>query len=602
MLNKEYYYDWHVDLNSSQEGLWPFIADTNRFNRDTGLPAIEHLTEANKLTPGKYRLRFYILGQRVEWDEAPFDWVYPFRFGVIRDYVAGPVKQMRVLAEMTPNENGGTHLRYQVWARPANLLGHAAIPVQIGLISANQFKSLFKKYDELVQTNGGHFNIPGRVKFARGGYLRLETFSTQDSLNGNPAVAQKLRGLLEYADELALQRLRPFQLADLWQLPRRDVLETFLRATKAGILDIRWELLCPGCRGASESHGSLSDVHNGSHCNYCNMDFDVDFDRQVEVIFRPNPAVRPIPESLKYCINGPQSAPHLPINQLLAAGDQFETNATLQPGYYGLGVSNEYKSLNFFVDESGQPEAELKLTKEGWQVSTQTVKPQARFRLINQTLFPQRIQLEKTAWQEDAATAVDVTSLQVFRNLFSREALRAGEEISVGHVTLMFTDLRDSTRMYRQLGDGPAFGRVRQHFDLLENAIAANNGAIIKTIGDAVMAVFRQPVDALKATQAAHEAIEASGGSPELYLKVGIHNGPCIAVNLNERLDYFGSTVNLTARLPGLSQGGEVIFSETIYADVEVQNWLRDNRSSLSNFQDRVKGYDEPIKLYRLKL
>lgn len=596
MLNKEFHYDWHVDLKSSQEALWPFVADTNRFNRDTGLPPIQHLTDAPNLKPGKYRLRFYIFGQRVEWDEAPFDWVYPYRFGVIRDYVAGPVKQMRVLAEMTPNPSGGTHLRYRVWAIPANPLGLAAIPVQIGLISATQFVSIFKKYDEIVQKNGTHFEIPARVQFASGGHLRLETFATQASLNGYGPIAQKLRGLIEYADDLALQRLRPYQLADLWSLPRRETLEAFLRAANAGVLDMRWELLCPGCRGVGESHTSLSEVHNGAHCNFCNIDYDVDFDRQVEVVFRPNPAIRPIPDSLKYCITGPQSIPHIPINQLVAPGETLDTSAVLQPGYYALD------NASFFVDESGQPEIELALTEQGWDKTGLAVKPEARFRFSNLTALPYKVQFQQTAWRQDAATAADVTTLQVFRSLFSREALRAGEEISVGNVTLMFTDLRDSTRMYRQIGDGPAFGRVRQHFDILEQAIAMHNGAIVKTIGDAVMAVFRQPLDALRATQASHRALDAIGGSPELYLKVGVHSGPCIAVTLNEKLDYFGSTVNLTARLPGLSDGGEVIFSEEVFKDVEVQSWLAGSRVNFVQFREKVKGFDEPIELHRLRL
>ncbi len=196
-----------------------------------------------------------------------------------------------------------------------------------------------------------------------------------------------------------------------------------------------------------------------------------------------------------------------------------------------------------------------------------------------------------------------MTGLQVFRDLFAHEVLRPGEEISIGSVTLMFTDLRDSTRMYRQIGDASAFGRVREHFEILEKAIASEGGSIVKTMGDAVMATFRRPIDGLRAVWKAQTEI-AERGKPMLWLKVGLHQGPCIVVNLNDRLDYFGSTVNITARLPDFSQGGEFIFSETIYHDPEVTQFLAQNIKSsvLNRFTGDLKGFDEPFTMWRLKV
>ena len=113
-MTREYHYDWQVDLQAAPQALWPFAADTNRFNHDTGLPGIQQVTSAPDLQPGKYRLFFWLLGQKVEWDEEPFDWVYPCRFGVLREYRSGPVRQMRVQVEMNELPAGGTHLRYRV--------------------------------------------------------------------------------------------------------------------------------------------------------------------------------------------------------------------------------------------------------------------------------------------------------------------------------------------------------------------------------------------------------------------------------------------------------------------------------------------------------
>jgi class 3 adenylate cyclase len=179
---------------------------------------------------------------------------------------------------------------------------------------------------------------------------------------------------------------------------------------------------------------------------------------------------------------------------------------------------------------------------------------------------------------------------------------RPGEEISIGSVTLLFTDLRESTRLYRKLGDASAFGRVREHFDILEQAIASEGGAIVKTMGDAVMATFRNPVAALRAVWAAQKQI-AESGEPLLWLKAGIHRGPCIVVNLNDRLDYFGSTVNIAARLSGFSKGGEFIFTEEIYDDAEIDKFLEENSTLESRrpFTGTIQGFDEPFTMWKLK-
>jgi class 3 adenylate cyclase len=195
-----------------------------------------------------------------------------------------------------------------------------------------------------------------------------------------------------------------------------------------------------------------------------------------------------------------------------------------------------------------------------------------------------------------------VTALQAFRDLFANEALRPGEKISVGSLTLLFTDLRNSTRMYRDDGDAVAFGRVMDHFDILRDAIAAENGGIVKTIGDSVMGVFVRPVYAVRAILQAHRAI-AQAPQP-LQLKAGLHFGPCIAVNLNDRLDYFGSTVNIAARLERFSTADGIVISDSVYDDLEVRLYLQEMQSELTleAFTAQIKGFgQEEFELWRIK-
>jgi len=166
---------------------------------------------------------------------------------------------------------------------------------------------------------------------------------------------------------------------------------------------------------------------------------------------------------------------------------------------------------------------------------------------------------------------------------------------------LMFTDLYESTRLYQRIGDAPAFGRVKAHFVDLEKAAAAEGGAIVKTMGDAVMACFREPVAALRAVWQAQQAI-ARYEEPLLRIKIGIHHGPCIVVNMNERLDYFGSMVNIAARLTEFSAGGEIVLSEAAYNDNQVQSWLRENQVELEKLSANIKGFDEPVPVWKIKI
>jgi class 3 adenylate cyclase len=302
-------------------------------------------------------------------------------------------------------------------------------------------------------------------------------------------------------------------------------------------------------------------------------------------------------------VGSPQFQPHVVMSQSVTGLKSLPVPLQLEPGRYTLRASDAPGSLPILAGADGTTTPDLRVTPFGWAPEERRVALLPTLHLINATEADQTFQLERTAWSDQASTAADVTALQVFRDLFAAEVVRPGEEISIGSVTLMFTDLRDSTRMYRTIGDASAFGRVREHFEVLEKAIAEEGGAIVKTMGDAVMATFRHPIDALKSVWKAQTEI-AKRGEPMLWLKVGLHKGPCIVVNLNERLDYFGSTVNITARLPGFSQGGELIFSEEFYSDPEIRNFIAGNiaPSALKQFSGELKGFDEPFKMWKLRV
>jgi class 3 adenylate cyclase len=612
---RDFHYRWEFDLDSSPEQLWPLIADTNRFNRDTGVPAVEEVqTDGRVLKNARRRLRLSIFGIPVEWEELPFEWTRPTRFGVTRRYSKGPIAELRVLVELTPRpvrtetlagapKSPGTKLVYQVWARPRNAVGLLAIPIQIGILSARGFARTVREYDALARQGRTSANLSPAVEFVAGGRARLLALSEKMATQGTDTeLVALLVDYIENADEFALARIRPYELARQNNQPRRAVLEACLCATRAGVLDLQWNLICPMCRGG-RGVGSMQDLGSNVHCAGCNIDFLVNFEQSVELTFRPNPSIRKAAGNL-FCVGGPQVTPHIAAQQLLAPHSSRAIDLPLDEGRYRLRTMSlpGWQHLRTVGKAAG--EVTLRATNDGWVNEELEIATNADISFENATDDEQLFILERTVWSDEAATAAEVTALQVFRDLFASEALRPGEQISVGTLTVLFTDLKDSTRMYREIGDATAFGRVMNHFDILKEAIAAEDGAVVKTIGDAVMAVFRCPAGAVRAMLQAQEKLAAPvDGMQCLSLKAGMHTGPCIAVTLNDRLDYFGSTVNMAARLEAQSSGDDVVISTAVYSDPEVRELLGDPGEGFTakRFEMPLKGFDqEQFELWRV--
>jgi len=599
MSFKELHYRWEWKFKSQPEALWTWVADTNHFNRDAGLPALENrLGKGNRLANAKRRLRLMVFGTPLEYEEEPFEWIRPRRFGVVRHYLSGPLDTFRQSAELIPEE-GGTRLIYDVWVKPKNILGLISTPIQIGILSRRQFETIFRRYDKLASLQRLPIEFPAHVEFAPGGRERLQVGRDRLLTQGaGRALVDRLIETLERGDAMALARIRPYALADYWNAPRRAVLELFLRATRAGLLNLQWDVLCPMCRGAKQKNETLSDLRMPVHCDTCNIDFYANFESSVELTFHPNPAIRSI-EASEFCVAGPQTTPHIIAQQLIAPRSSRALTLPLEKGRYRLRALELNGGQLIAADTHGDAAVSVKASDSGWAGDELRVALTPTLNLENATTQEQLLILERIAWSDQSTTAAEVTALQTFRDLFASEALRPGDQISVGSLTIMFTDLKSSTQLYREIGDAPAFGLVMDHFDVLKQAIADEGGAVVKTIGDAVMAVFQRPAPALRAIFKAQEKLLKSSAARPLKLKAGIHYGSCIAVNLNDRLDYFGTTVNAASRLVELSSGNDIILSSAVRDDSEVQEILRELKAEC--VETNLKGFDkETFEVWRV--
>jgi class 3 adenylate cyclase len=192
-------------------------------------------------------------------------------------------------------------------------------------------------------------------------------------------------------------------------------------------------------------------------------------------------------------------------------------------------------------------------------------------------------------------------SNQIFRDLFHAESIPTGGGLEFKSMTFLFTDLKGSTAMYDRIGDFQAYSLVNAHFALLRGIIAAQGGAVIKTMGDAIMASFADPVGAVIAAQLMLREMKNLGLGEDLILKIGIHCGPTLAVSANNQLDYFGQTVNIANRVQSQANPGEIIITEPVYSASEVRDLLGVEKLTAAPEQVSLKGVAEDISFFRLQ-
>jgi len=587
---------WVWQFERPPAEIWPIMADTARFNEAAALPKhdIEEIPQADGsvLYLGRLKRGPFTLA----WQEKPVNWIDGQWFEHCRAFRNGPFKSLCATFELAP-DGQGSRGTYTLTVEPAGLLG-------LAILAAGFFRGAGRNFGRLAaQAN----------QFAAG--LRPEPFdhvvpplspeTTQriDAMvaaieatpNGH-RLARRLADFLIQAQEVDLWQIRPLKLARDWGIEARMAIELCLQAVTGGLLELHWDLLCPRCRVPKASVVALDQLPTGAHCPSCNIDYERDFSRNVEASFRPTAAVRPIVGG-QYCLFGPMSTPHIKVHVTLAPGQSRDLPGDLAHGDYRLRTLEPGPEQLVVWESGGFPE----VIADDDRVTAGPPVPSGVVRVSNRSRRTLTLIVEERAWVKDTLTADRVTALQVFRDLFASEALRPGDDVGIGEIALMFTDLKGSTAFYERVGDAKAYRLVREHFAFLAARIREHNGAIVKTIGDAVMAAFSDPADAVRAALAIQQKVadfNAGPGGEAIVIKLGLHKGSCIAVTLNERLDYFGSTVNLAARLQAQSAGGDIVLSCALAEDPGVAAVLQGH--ALREEAAAIKGFERPVPFRRV--
>src|SRR6516225_2171506 len=226
-------------------------------------------------------------------------------------------------------------------------------------------------------------------------------------------LARRLADLTLKAQEVDLWHIRPLALARQWKSEPLAAIEACLQAVKVGLLELRWDLLCPRCRVSKAWVGTLDRLPRGAHCPSCNIDYDTDFSKNVEADFRPSPSLRKL-ETGEYCLFGPMSTPHIKLQIHLEPGESRRVPAALAPGPYRLRTLEAGPECEVEHEGGGFPE--LIVTAD--RVSAGPFAPLGEIALSNRSDRPRVAIIEDRSWIRDCLTADRLTALQAFRDLF----------------------------------------------------------------------------------------------------------------------------------------------------------------------------------------
>ena len=448
---------------------------------------------------------------------------------------------------------------------------------------------------------------------------------------------EAIRHLVSEGKDYQLCRINPLAFAASNGLDEETVIAAFLHATRIGMFDIAWNVLCPGCGGVLDTNATLKTVQKDEYvCSLCASAYSPTLDEMVDVTFTVSPRVRKIaahsPDDLPLAEYYRQmywgSGVDVPEEGYQDLVDDFMLDhVELAPGEKGvlsiqlpaefIIIFDPVTHSAQFIDVKGEPTRErqaLSLTYDREHTHNQTLEMRPgplRIALENRTdtrVLPTVCIAGNTlhdllARRRPFLTAKRLLSNQTFRDLYRTDTLDVDQRLKITSLTFLFTDLRGSTELYERVGDLVAFDLVRAHFQVLHEIVASEAGAVVKTIGDAVMATFPTPDRAVAAAIRMREAmsdLNTRNGREDLLLKIGVHEGPCIAVTLNERQDYFGQTVNIASRVQGLANSQSIFATRVVVDDSKTIDLLKSKALTPQSQNVSLRGIEREVLVYAI--
>ena len=552
------------------------LADTDRWNRLNKMPRTNYLyQEANTELPDRPTRVGHaeILGTDSRWLEVG-EGVEGQYLLAERWFIVGPFLRTGCRVEITP-EPTGCAVRFFSY-----LIGDERLPEQAGEMMKAALLHRLGRYLDAVQRLllrtdpvwlASLASLPPITQASRVllrsaydpilhgpiGAQRTEelVFRTQQFIDSpvDSAVRDRIVSLIGMVADDLLRHIQPFELAAVWGLPPRAVLLGFVHATKAGLTDLFWQLICPRCQVAAGSADSLTKISRQVHCAECQIKFDADLASNIEAVFRINPTIRVVASEL-YCAGSWTHRPHLVSYLRVPPLGERTIEVQLPAGPLLVRVLQPALQASLSAPAGGSGEVTIKVrpAEVAVQVAAQTIDDlespaptgrgaASRLMVHNETALPIALQIERLDNGPQRALGTDMMTLSESHDMFSTDAPATGLDLQVSTMTLLHLELLGAPELCQRLGDGEGFVQVQDQLGQLTATLGQHQGGVLRVHEETLTACFVDVSHALSAAaECARLVAAAEQRLPELAVRAGVYAGPCLAVRRQERLDFFG--------------------------------------------------------------
>lgn len=572
-LAKPMDYLWEIDLPVTREEMWPHLIDTSSLNKRMGMPRFDY-KEINGKLIGKTK----VAGFSFEWEEVPWEWEYLKEIFHARIYTKGFGHYIRGKIFLEPlGESRSRVYVYFGWI-PRNFFMRKLLEFVMPKMGEDFRKTLNEIAEEVKKEKQQKTIKQGKESTFTpdAQWIHKEKLDQEKEkliqLGITNDTVTSVFDWIKSASDNDLYRIRIKEVSLKLDLDPDEVLFLFLHGCRLGLFTLSWDIVCPHCRGARTSLSKLSDIPSKDQCDVCEIDFDTTGVNSIEVTFHLHPGIR-IVEKQMYCAAEPATKQHILLTKKIGGKKSYSSSLLIGSGIFRLRKKGDKKYRLVDIKPNNQQTDILWLS----ETKEEEIKVSPRPNLVfeNESDEDITIVLEERSEDQTSLRPSEIFNYQEFRDLFSEEAIATNLQLDIGIKTILFTDIVGSTKFYESEGDHGAFLQVREHFIKTNQIIQNFRGVVVKTIGDAVMASFSSPLQALKAAKEMQEWFHPENKHTPVRIRISIHSGNCLAVNLNSNIDYFGNTVNYTAKLQTVTNSGEISFSETIFRDRDIREYLR---------------------------
>jgi len=595
-----YFYNFNIKMSPAE--LWPIVSDTSEVNRLLGLHKMSFEEKNGKLN-GKGKIMFFNL----EWEEIPWEWEAGREMKTIRVYSKGIISYVGAHVILSAADDNSTNLTLYFGWIPRNFTGFLVLKLA-DKVMGQKYKKIYESFQSQKSSevsfyiNDSPEKYPvslkaGTDKINREKLEPIRQFLTEQGFES--ALIDNLFNYIINSTDEKLYRIRPKVLTQIFGIQLEELISLLLYSCKYGLLNLSWDIICPHCRGVREKHSHLWTIEEKSSCDVCDIDFSTGGMNIIDVTFSVNPGIRKV-EKVLYCSAEPAKKPHILLQKTLRRGSNYtfiipdvEKRMRFRKKgiktYGMLDVEKTASLRNLYWDDLNSS-------------SVIICSPDSTVFISNPENEEELFTVEISEDDQTALRPSDLFNFQEFREIFSDETLAYGISIDIGIQNILFIDIVGSTEYYKNSGDTEAFKTIRKYFVKVNDISQLYKGVIVKTIGDAVMLSFQNPLDALKCAIKLISVFDGTDKDVPLSCRITINRGSCLAVSLNTLIDYFGQTVNVVSKLQGFTGSGEISFTETFTNETSVNDYLKSKNYSFKNISKaEIKGAGE-ILFRRIKI